>query len=195
MSDTTTDQPEMGNQAAEVPETGADAQPTDAGTVDPAEFARTREALKKANAEAAANRKRLKELEAAEEARQAANLSEAEKAAKAQKAAEDRAAAAEQRLNKILREQAVKTEARAMAIFDEDALDDLPGFVPDDVDLDDPKAVRAALEAVGKQKKYLLKKSPAAGADINAGNRGNNRGAGVLTAEEVAAYKQRYGIK
>lgn len=193
MSDTT-DQPEMGNPPADAPETGADA-PTDAGTVDRAEFERTKKALKEANREAAERRKRLDELEKAEAERQAATLSDTQKLEKAQKAAEERAAAAERELTKIKREREIGREARKMGIFDDEALDDLPTFVPDDLDLDDPKAVRTALETVGKQKKYLLKKSAAEGADINAGNRGSSRSGGGMTPEEVAAYKQRYGIK
>jgi rRNA maturation endonuclease Nob1 len=73
--------------------------------IDPAEFQRTREALAKANKEAEASRKRLRELEEAEETRKSGELSELERtkkaaaaAAQAKADAEAKAAAAERAL-------------------------------------------------------------------------------------------------
>lgn len=95
----------------EMPET-QETTPSDSGAGgDAGELERTRAALKKANAEAATNRKRLEALEKAEEDRNLANASELEKAQLAAKKADEKAEAALKTANDRLLRAAFIAEA------------------------------------------------------------------------------------
>ena len=131
------------------------------------ELERLKAALKAANNESAARRKKLEELEAAEEQRKSAELSEVEKAKKAQTDAEAKAQATEERFRTATIRSAVAMEAARLGFYDpEDAfrLADLA-----DVQVgEDGKVtgVEAALKALAKAKAHLVK-TTSGGGDIN----------------------------
>lgn len=132
-----------------------------------AELAELRKALKAANAESMSRRKRLEELEAAEEERKAAQMSEIDKALKAKADAEARAQAAEERMRTAAIRNAVVLAATRANFYDpEDAfrLADL-----DAVQIgDDGKVagVEEALKTLAKTKPHLVKQAATSG-EIN----------------------------
>ena len=133
-----------------------------------AELAELRKALKAANAESMSRRKRLEELEAAEEERKAAQLSEIDKALKAKADAETRAQAAEERMRTAAIRNAVVLAATRANFHDaEDAfrLADLEGVqIGDDGKV---SGVEEALKALAKAKPHLVRQAASASGEIN----------------------------
>ena len=131
------------------------------------ELASLRAALKAANAESMTRRKKLDELEAAEEERKAAQLSEVEKARKAQADAEAKALATEERLRTAAIRNAVVLAASKANFYDpEDAfrLADLAEVqVADDGTV---TGVDNALKTLTKAKPHLVKVA-SGGGEIN----------------------------
>ena len=131
------------------------------------ELASLRAALKAANAESMTRRKKLDELEAAEEERKAAQLSEVEKARKAQADAEAKALATEERLRTAAIRNAVVLAASKANFYDpEDAfrLADLAEVqVADDGTV---TGVDNALKALTKAKPHLVRVA-SGGGEIN----------------------------
>lgn len=131
------------------------------------ELASLRAALKAANAESATRRKKLDELEAAEEERKAAQLSEVEKARKAQADAEAKALATEERLRTAAIRNAVVLAASKANFYDpEDAfrLADLAEVqVAEDGTV---TGVDNALKTLTKAKPHLVKVA-SGGGEIN----------------------------
>lgn len=164
MSEDAGGMPNNGGQDGGTP--GAGEQPTAEQLM--AELASLRAALKAANAESMTRRKRLDELEAADEERKAAQLSEVEKAKKAQADAEAKARAADDRLRTAAIRNAVVLEASKVSFFDpEDAfrLADLGGVqVADDGTV---TGVADALKALMKAKPHLVRAATTT-VDINA---------------------------
>ena len=132
-----------------------------------AELAELRKALKAANAESMSRRKRLEELEAAEEERKAAQMSEIDKALKAKADAEARAQAAEERMRTAAIRNAVVLAATRANFYDpEDAfrLADLDAVqIGEDGKV---SGVEEALKALTKAKPHLVKQAAASG-EIN----------------------------
>jgi len=155
-----------------------------------AELASLRAALKAANAESATRRKRLEELESAEEERKAAQLSEVEKARKAQADAEARARATEERLRTAAIRNAVVLAASKANFYDpEDAfrLADLAAVqVADDGAV---TGVDGALKELVKAKPHLVK-AASGGGDINATAAGRQT---RPSADEVLRQKRASG--
>ena len=156
--------PGAGGQDGKTPN-GENGQPTAEQLA--AELASLRAALKAANAESATRRKKLDELEAAEEERKAAQLSEVEKAKKAQADAEAKAVATEERLRTAAIRSAVAMEAARLSFYDpEDAfrLADLAEVqVADDGTV---TGVDNALKALTKAKPHLVRVA-SGGGEIN----------------------------
>jgi uncharacterized membrane protein YqiK len=163
--------------------------------IDPAEFQRTREALAKANKEAEASRKRLRELEEAEETRKSGELSELERtkkaaaaAAQAKAEAEAKAAAAERALIDTRIDHSIERVAAQLNI-------EYPSHVPklikrDKIGYDadtgevDRNSVQKEVERLIKDCPNLVKAPHGRGSPnrdtpptrpANAGVRGNNR--------------------
>ena len=112
--------PGDGTPAGGMPDGGSGGQPSAAELA--AELERVRLALKAANSESMSRRKRLEELETAEEERKKAELSEIDKAKKAQTEAEAKAQAAEERLRTAMIRNAVVLAASKANFYDpEDA--------------------------------------------------------------------------
>jgi hypothetical protein len=165
--------------------------------VDPAEFQRTREALVKANKEAADSRRRLKELEEAEEARKAGDLSELERTKKAAAAAEKARTDAEEkasRAHQLLADTRINHAIeRAAATMDPPFR--YPHIVPSlvnrakigydaEAETVDKATVTKELDRLAKEMPDLLKAPGGRGSPnrdtpptrpANAGVRGNNR--------------------
>jgi hypothetical protein len=131
------------------------------------ELASLRAALKAANAESMTRRKKLDELEAAEEERKAAQLSEVEKAKKAQADAEAKARATEERLRTSAIRSAVAMEAARLGFYDPEDAFRLADLAEVQV-AEDGKVtgVEAALKALAKAKAHLVK-TASGGGDIN----------------------------
>jgi hypothetical protein len=126
-----------------------------------AELERARKALKETNAESAGRRKRLEELESAEQARLQAQMSDAEKATAALQKLKDEIAARDAQMAG-LREQTVRYEvmlkAQEMAIIDLDAAARLMDMSALEFGADGkPTNVEAVLKALVKAKPYLVK--------------------------------------
>lgn len=144
--------PEMGTDPAQ------EASPQVQDTGDQQDASAEAQALKDARAEAAKYRKRLRELEAQQQAAQEAELSETERQAK-------RLADMEQALNQqqahtrqLALESAVAMRANALGIVDAEVAVAL--LDPDTLDFDesgrpDPQTLDAALKHLIKQKPYL----------------------------------------
>lgn len=134
-----------------------------------AELETLRKALKAANAESATRRKRLEELEAAEEERKAAQMSEIDKALKAKADAEARAQAAEERMRTAtIRNAVVLAATRANFHDPEDAfrLADLEGVqINEDGRV---SGVEEALKALAKAKPHLVRQAATGTGEINA---------------------------
>ena len=156
--------PGAGGQDGKTPN-GENGQPTAEQLA--AELASLRAALKAANAESMTRRKKLDELEAAEEERKAAQLSEVEKAKKAQADAEAKARATEERLRTAAIRNAVVLAASKANFYDpEDAfrLADLAEVqVADDGTV---TGVDNALKALTKAKPHLVRVA-SGGGEIN----------------------------
>lgn len=154
-----------GGQDGGTPVAGGEGQPTAEQLA--AELASLRAALRAANAESMTRRKKLDELEAAEEERKAAQLSEVEKARKAQADAEAKAMATEERLRTAAIRSAVVLAASKANFYDpEDAfrLADLAEVqVADDGTV---TGVDNALKALTKAKPHLVKTTNGGG-EIN----------------------------
>ncbi len=158
--------PGAGGQDGGTPGAGGEGQPTAEQLA--AELASLRAALKAANAESMTRRKKLDELEAAEEERKAAQLSEVEKARKAQADAEAKAMATEERLRTAAIRNAVVLAASKANFYDpEDAfrLADLAEVqVADDGTV---TGVDNALKTLTKAKPHLVKTTSSGGGEIN----------------------------
>ena len=156
--------PGAGGQDGKTPN-GENGQPTAEQLA--AELASLRAALRAANAESMTRRKKLDELEAAEEERKAAQLSEVEKAKKAQADAEAKARATEERLRTAAIRNAVVLAASKANFYDpEDAfrLADLAEVqVADDGTV---TGVDNALKTLTKAKPHLVKVA-SGGGEIN----------------------------
>lgn len=156
--------PGAGGQDGKTPN-GENGQPTAEQLA--AELASLRAALKAANAESMTRRKKLDELEAAEEERKAAQLSEVEKAKKAQADAEARARATEERLRTAAIRNAVVLAASKANFYDpEDAfrLADLATVqVADDGAV---TGVDDAIKTLARAKPHLVKVA-SGGGEIN----------------------------
>lgn len=154
-----------GGQDGGTPVAGGEGQPTAEQLA--AELASLRAALRAANAESMTRRKKLDELEAAEEERKAAQLSEVEKARKAQADAEAKAMATEERLRTAAIRSAVVLAASKANFYDpEDAfrLADLATVqVADDGTV---TGVDDALKTLTKAKPHLVK-TTSGGGEIN----------------------------
>ena len=154
-----------GGQDGGTPGAGGEGQPTAEQLA--AELASLRAALRAANAESMTRRKKLDELEAAEEERKAAQLSEVEKAKKAQADAEAKARATEERLRTAAIRNAVVLAASKANFYDpEDAfrLADLAEVqVADDGTV---TGVDNALKTLTKAKPHLVKVA-SGGGEIN----------------------------
>ena len=130
-----------------------------------AELEKVRKALKDTNAESAGRRKRLEELEAAEQARQLANLSETEKQAHAAEALKQQAADLQKTIEVMQREhqeERVKYEvmlhASGLGIVSPEAAVKLMDW--NEIEYDDsgkPKNVDAALKSLLKSYPFLSK--------------------------------------
>lgn len=157
--------PGAGGQDGGTPGAGGDGQPTAEQLA--AELASLRAALRAANAESMTRRKKLDELEAAEEERKAAQLSEVEKARKAQADAEAKALATEERLRTAAIRNAVVLAASKANFYDpEDAfrLADLAEVqVAEDGTV---TGVDNALKTLTKAKPHLVKVA-SGGGEIN----------------------------
>ncbi|MBP8291481.1 MAG: hypothetical protein KAX65_01835 [Caldilineaceae bacterium] len=157
--------PGAGGQDGGTPGAGGDGQPTAEQLA--AELASLRAALRAANAESMTRRKKLDELEAAEEERKAAQLSEVEKARKAQADAEAKALATEERLRTAAIRNAVVLAASKANFYDpEDAfrLADLAEVqVAEDGTV---TGVDNALKTLTKAKPHLVKVT-SGGGEIN----------------------------
>jgi hypothetical protein len=165
--------------AAEKPAMGQSQQPSaaqpnngDAMSLEQAlvELEKAKKMLKESNSESAGRRKRLEELEAAEQARVQAQMSDAEKVTAAAKKLQDELAAKDQQVT-ALREMTVRYEvmlkAQEMAIIDLDAAVRLMDMGALEFGEDGkPTNVEAVLKALIKAKPYLVKqdsKSPGMG--------------------------------
>lgn len=153
-----------------------------------AELEQTRRALKRANAEAAERRKRLKELEEAERKRQEAELSEKERLERtlAELQAERDTLLAQ--MTELRLRSAVERVAVRLGFRDpEDVyhLADLSGVEVDD----DGKVngIEAALKALAKAKPYLLKQEQTP--DIDAGKRGRAK-----AQSDLDTIRRRFGL-
>jgi hypothetical protein len=126
-----------------------------------AELDKAKKMLKESNSESAGRRKRLEELEAAEQARVQAQMSDAEKATAAAQKLQDELVAKDQQVT-ALREMTVRYEvmlkAQEMAIVDLDAAVRLMDMGALEFGEDGkPTNVEAVLKALIKAKPYLVK--------------------------------------
>lgn len=155
-----------------------------------AENERMAKALKDANREAASRRKRLEELEAAEEQRKAAAMSETEKLQKQLDDLKNENAALMQKHQDRAIKQAIQIEAARMGFIDPyDAMTPAVLAAVSINDDGDVEGVGDALKELAKTKPYLLGQpgrpaAPSAGAGT--GNQ-PERGGAALTASELAA--------
>jgi hypothetical protein len=152
-----------------------------------AELEKTRIALKAANKEAADRRKRLEELESAEEARKAAAMTDLDKANKRAEDAEAKAAQAETRAREtLIRSAFVAEAARVGAAHPEDVylLADKSA-----VDVDDTGGIRGVVEAVktlvDAGRIPLSGRTPAPNLDGGAGGGDRGHDSMRLTADEM----------
>jgi septal ring factor EnvC (AmiA/AmiB activator) len=157
-----------GDQAQQPGAVVASAPAGDAMSLDQAlaELEKARKALKETNAESAGRRKRLEELESAEQARLQAQMSDAEKATAALQKLQEEIAARDAQMAG-LREQTVRYEvmlkAQEMAIIDLDAAARLMDRDALEFGADGkPTNVEAVLKALVKAKPYLVKPSSSA---------------------------------
>ena len=138
------------------------------------ELEKARKALKDTNAESAGRRKRLEELETAEQARQTASLTETEKQAKAAEALKQQAADLQKQLEVVQRESQERTiryevmlKASNMGIIDLDAATKLMDWQELEFNEDGtPKNIDSVLKKLIKDRPYLSKqdtKSPGMG--------------------------------
>lgn len=138
------------------------------------ELEKARKALKDTNAESAGRRKRLEELEAAEQARQTASLTETEKQAKASEALKQQAADLQKQMEILQREHQerviryeVMLKASNMGIIDLDAATKLMDWQELEFGEDGtPKNIDGVLKKLIKDRPYLSKqdsKSPGMG--------------------------------
>jgi hypothetical protein len=156
-----------------------------------AELETLRKALKAANSESAARRKKLEEIEAADNERKTKDLSDAEKALKRAQDAEAKAAEAETRWRTSTIRHAVETTAGKLNFTDPDdafRLADLAG-VEIDASTNKVIGVEDALKALAKAKPHLLKQA-SAGGDINAQSGGRATG---VTADDLVRRKRESG--
>jgi multidrug efflux pump subunit AcrA (membrane-fusion protein) len=160
-----------------------------------AELERARDALRKANSEAAERRKKLEAYEAAEQKRKSEELSEADRLklqlSEAQQALDSQRA--ENRRYKLLGA-ASREAARLNLDFHPDALDDalrlgdLDG-VREDEDTGNLSGMDAVLRELAKRKPYLLRQKGVP--NINGGERGKTNTL-ALNEDEL---KRQFGIR
>lgn len=157
-----------------------------------AELTRTREALKKANSEAAERRVKLQEIEEQEAERAKAEMSEIEKAqAEAKEAADALAQLKESTRSSAIRHAVEMAAAKANFTDPSDAykLADLSS-----VDVGDDGTVAGvdeAIKALAESKPYMVKSERAPLSDINASKRGKQ----TASNAGVDYLKKAYGPK
>jgi len=181
-------------QAPAVPVTGAETHTTQAAPTTPAvtveelqaQIAKMEKALKEANREEAAKRKRLTELEKAEQERQQASLSEMDKL-KAQIAERDKLVTEAKAAQERALAEATTMRVKSAIIAQASAL----GFAnPDDaymlIDMsavtvadNDVKGITEGLQALAKSKPYLLKGRQQPAPQVGPTNPGANAGQGI----------------
>lgn len=160
-----------------------------------AELERTRAALKAANAESAKRRKRLEELEAAEQERAQAELSETDRLKKQLEETQAIAAAAQARLNAELIKSAAHTAAVSLQtpFASADALSDavsLGAFAELEIGSDGKvTGINEAIKALHKARPYLFGQAQPIAPDINAGARGS--GGPIITDEQRQMVEKR----
>jgi len=130
---------EMVKETPEVPEPKTDGVVTPT-VIDPAEFAKMQAALKEANKEAAARRKRLDELEAAETKRKEAEMTESEKTAK-------RIQELEAETNQLKREKMQRAAAEKVGLAPDFALR-LQGSTGEELEADAKMMLETMLKAL-----------------------------------------------
>jgi hypothetical protein len=122
-------------------------------------------ALKEARSEAAKYRKRLRELEAAQQAREEAELSESEKQARRMQQLEQALEEREATTRRLALESAVAVRSNSLGIVDAEvavALLDDSSLDYDDAGRPDPESLDNALRRLLKAKPYLKTQPPAA---------------------------------
>jgi hypothetical protein len=153
-----------------------------------AELEKTRKDLKTANAESAARRKKLEEIETEESKRKEAEMTEVQKAEKRAADAETAAKAVQERFKANAIKSAVKLAAVKAGFRDpEDALRnaDLSGVSVDDAD--NVVGADDAVKALATAKPYLVDDGKIPAPDINSGAGGRPQ---PLTPEQLAAQKR-----
>lgn len=197
------DRSEMGQKETKDPEMGSDDQSRDGdGGSDEkdaaelqAELERTRQALSKANSEAAERRKKLEAYEEAERKRKEAEMSEKEKLEAKLAEAQAQAEQATQAANERLLRASVTAEAAKLDFADPaDAwsMVDRDGLAIDDEG--EAQGVAEAVKALVKAKPYLVKRKESH--DLNGDNgrgRGQQQGDEDNKARELSL-RQRFGI-
>lgn len=158
-----------------------------------AELERTRGALKAANSESAGRRKRLKELETAEEERKRAQMTELEQA----KAREAELTAAHDQLAIELSEAKIRhaVEITAAKLNFQDPEDAFLMIDLDAIEIDDVgkiTGVDKALKALAKAKPYLIRAERII-PNIDATTTGRSTGA-EMSEEEILEFAARYGL-
>jgi len=159
---------------------------------DGAELGRIREALKRANAEAAANRVKVKEYETAERERADAEKTELERAQAALAEMESKAVAAQALYARAQIENAVRFAAQGLGFYRPDdaiALLDLSAL--ELTDKGEVKGVDAALKALTTERPYLVKAAMPNDPDARKRNPPDSQ---VEIAEQKAV-NTRYGIR
>lgn len=152
-----------------------------------AELQRTRDALKKANAEAAKHRKAAEAATAAEEARKTAEMTELERFKAQAEAEAKRREEAEARLNRERITNAVKFAAAALNFHDPaDALAHLDAAALEIGEDGSVTGVKEALDALAKAKPYLVKSERGAGVPQSP----QPSNGATLTHEEAEAYQR-----
>ncbi len=156
-----------------------------------AELTRVRAALKKANAEAAERRKKLKAFEEAEQKRKDAELSDKERLERQLVAAQQAQEEAEAMVNDVLLRTAVDRAAAKAGFIDPEVAYQLADLSGVEIGEDGEVAgVEKALKGLAKDKPYLLKQEGSQQLDINAGKGGKGKGGQA----DLEAIKRRFGL-
>lgn len=151
----------------------ADEKPKEAGeTPSLDEYKKMQTALKEANKEAAARRKKLEEYEAAEAKRKEAEMTEAQKLEKRATDAETEAAQTKEKMSLVLIRAEIKIKAVEMGFADvEDAFNLLDKSKIEISEDGNVNGVKEALEALAKNKPYLLKQPKGDGVGTGRGDK------------------------
>lgn len=173
----TTDEQTTATEAAQVAASTSETAQTAVDDFDKDRAMATISKLRSFEKDAKAKLKRLEELEAADQQRKDADLSESEKLRKQLAELQDQHAKAHAELRRARLLQAAQRAAdKANLAFHPGAIDDaLRLGVFDALEDDDdgqPKGMTAAVNALAKDRPYLLKPAAATGADLDARARG-----------------------